>query len=304
MTEQPPSPRQTLSYLTALLRDHGIRPKNKLGQNFLIDLNLVDVIVNAAELTRDDLVIEVGTGTGSLTARLIEQAGAVLSVEVDSAFHSLAKEMLTQSDRIVLLNLDILRSKNELNPGVLEAIQKLMDSTGLKRLKLVANLPYAVATPVISNFLLTDLPIERMVVMVQLEIGERLIAAPSTKSYGALAVLMQSLANVEILRRLPPTVFYPRPEVDSAIVCVRPDAEKRAKVGDVRRLRNFLRDLYTHRRKNLRGAILGFHGHPYSKPEVDAKLAELGLDVTVRAEALDLEQHHRLCAVFGTSETK
>jgi 16S rRNA (adenine1518-N6/adenine1519-N6)-dimethyltransferase len=304
MTEQPQSPRQTLSYLTSLLRDHGIRPKNKLGQNFLIDLNLVDVIVSAAELTRDDLVIEVGTGTGGLTAKLVEHAGAVLSVEIDPAFHSLAKETLRESERLVLLNFDILRSKNELNPGVLEAIRNLMESTGLKRLKLVANLPYAVATPVISNFLLTDLPIERMVVMVQLEIGERLIATPSTKSYGALAVMVQSLADVEILRRLPPAVFYPRPEVDSAIVRIRPNAEKRARVGDVRRLRNFLRDLYTHRRKNLRGAILGFHGHPFSKPEVDAKLAELGIDVTVRAEALDLEQHHRLCLVFGTEPSQ
>jgi 16S rRNA (adenine1518-N6/adenine1519-N6)-dimethyltransferase len=103
------------------------------------------------------------------------------------------------------------------------------------------------------------------------------------------------------VRKLAPSVFFPRPEVESAIVAIHPRAEKRARVGDVKRLRWFLRDLYSHRRKNLRGALLGFHGHPFTKAEVDAKLAEMGVDGTVRAETLDLEQHHRLCAVFGTS---
>src|SRR5207237_10791052 len=128
-------------------------------------------------------------------------------------------------------------------------------------LKLVANLPYAVATPVISNFLLTELPFERIVVMVQLEIAERLTARPSTKDYGALAVLVQSLADVELVRRLPPAAFWPRPQVASAIVLVRPNREKRAQVeaavGTVQRFREFLRDLYVHRRKNLRGALAG-----------------------------------------------
>ena len=145
-----------------------------------------------------------------------------------------------------------------------------------------------------------EVPFERMVVMVQWEIAERLVAVPSTKDYGALAVLVQSLANVQLLRRLPPAVFFPRPEVESGIVLIQPDPVKRAQVGDVRRLRNFLRDLYTHRRKNLRGALLGFHGRPFGKEEVDAKLAELGIAGQVRAEALDVAQHHRLCAVFGS----
>src|SRR5207248_1008404 len=140
---------------------------------------------------------------------------------------------------------------------------------------------------------------ERMVVMVQLEIAERLIAVPSTKDYGALAVLVQSLAQVQVLRRLPSTVFFPRPEVESGIVLIRPDPARRAQVGDVMRLRYFLRNLYTHRRKNLRGALLGFHGRPFRKEEVDEKLAALGIAGQVRAEALDVAQHHRLCAVFG-----
>src|SRR5262249_23174818 len=155
------------------------------------------------------------------------------------------------------------------------------------------------AVPVISNFLLSELPFERMVVTVQWEIAERLIARPSTKDYGALAVLVQSLADVELIRRLPPSVFFPRPQVASAIVRVRPRADKRAEGGDGLRFGSFVRAWYTHRRKNLRGALLGFPHKRFGKPEVDAKLAELGLEGTTRAEALDLEQHLRLCAVFG-----
>ncbi len=298
MTAPVPSPRQTLSYLRSLFQAHGIRPKNKLGQNFLIDLNLLDVIVRSAELTRDDLAVEVGSGTGSLTARLVEQAGAVLSVEIDPAFYYLALETVSSSPTVVLLNADILANKNQLNPEVLDTLERLRQSLGSRRLKLVANLPYAVATPVISNFLLTELPFERMVVMVQWEIAARLLAAPSSKDYGALAVLVQSLASVELVRRLPPAVFFPRPEVHSAILCIRPDAAKRARVGDVMRLRRFLRELYTHRRKNLRGSLLGFHGRPFAKAEVDARLSALGIDGSVRAETLDLEQHHRLSEAF------
>src|SRR5205085_6560548 len=129
------------------------------------------------------------------------------------------------------------------------------------------------------------------------EIAERLIARPSTKDYGALAVLVQGLAHANILRRLPPAVFWPRPQVESAIVKIVPDPAKREQVrsrlGEPLRFRNFLRDLYTHRRKNLRGALVGSPAGRRAKPEVDQKLAELGLDGTARAEALDVEQHLR-----------
>src|SRR2546421_10924766 len=201
MAEPTPSPRQTLSYLRQLFAAHGIRPKNKLGQNFLIDLNVVDFVVRSAELTPEDLAVEVGTGTGGLTARLVESAGAVLSVEIDPAFHQLAQETVNESDRVKLLNTDVLESKNQFNPAVLAALEELRQRPGLKRLKLVANLPYAVATPVLSNFLLTELPFERMVAMGQLESAERLGASPSTKDYGALAVLVPSPGGVQGLRR-------------------------------------------------------------------------------------------------------
>src|SRR6266542_2807652 len=228
---QPPSPRQTLSYLRELFESHGIKPKNKLGQSFLIDLNLVDLIVRVASLSKDDLAIEVGSGTGGLTTRLADAAGAVLSVEIDPAFADLTKETLGDRPNIVLLHHDILRNKNELRSDVLTALEELRQKSGCTNLKLVSNLPYSVAVPVISNFLLSDLPFERMVVTVQWEIAERLIAGPGTKAYGALAVLVQSLANVEVIRQLPPAVFFPRPQVSSGIVRIFPSVKKREHVG-------------------------------------------------------------------------
>jgi len=295
-----PNTRQTFSYLRGLMENHGLEPKSKLGQNFLIDLNLIDVIIKAAELTRDDCVLEVGTGTGSLTSRIADVAGAVFTVEIDQDFYRLAQSVIGKRHNVVGYSGDALARKNELNPNVLHGWQDLMMRGGMKRRKLVANLPYSIATPIISNLLLLpDLPIDRMVVMVQWEIGERLRASAGTKDYNALSVLVQSLADVEILRKVAPSNFFPRPRVDSAIVQIIPNPEKRKHVGDVVKFRTFLRDLYCHRRKNLRSALHGWPSGRREKTEVDTKLKDLGIDGMLRAESLDLEQHLRLSAVFG-----
>ena len=297
------SSRQTLSYLRNLLQERGIHPKNKLGQNFLIDLNLIELLIRTADLSVDDLVLEVGSGTGSLTQQLVELAGAVLSVEIDPAFAAMTDEAIVGSrQNVTLLQADILKSKNELNPQVLQYLHELQQRSGTRQIKLIANLPYAVATPVISNLLLSDVPIERMVVTVQWEIAERLMASAGTKEYSALSVLTQSLADVTLIRQLPPGVFWPRPKVSSAIVQIMPSVGKRAHVGEPQRLRNFLRDLYAHRRKNLRGGLVSMAGHDWTKEEVDTRLAQLGIDGTLRAETLDLEQHLTLSRMFGSRE--
>lgn len=299
--EQPVAARgQSLSHVRELLQGRGLRPKEKLGQNFLVDLNLLEVLLQAAELTGDDLVVEIGAGTGSLTARLAQKAGAVFSVEIDSAFMALAQKAVGHDEPVRLVHADILHGKNHFNPDVLRLLDEHRRKWPCARLKLVANLPYAVATPVIANFLLSDLTFERMVVTVQLEIAEKLIAVPATKDYGALSVLVQSLAEVEVLRRLPPSVFWPRPKVASAFVCIRPDPARRAEVGDVHAFRIFLRDLYSHRRKNLRGALGAIPGQCLDKPAIDRKLADLGIDGSLRAETLDIEQHLRLCRTFAS----
>jgi len=298
MIPEPP-PRQTLSYLRNLFEAHGIQPKSKLGQNFLIDLNLLDILVQTAELTPRDLVLEIGSGTGSLTARLADQAGRVLGVELDPSFVELLREEVGHRENVRILHADVLKNKNEIDPRVLTALDELRRESGCEGVKLVANLPYAVAVPVIGNFLISSLPFERMVVTVQWEIAERLLAGPGSKEYGALAVLVQSVTEVSLIRKLPAAVFWPRPQVASAIVMIQPDAEKRARVGDVPRFRRFLRDLYTHRRKNLRGALVGLPNGRQDRTEVDRKLMQLGIDSTVRAEMLDGEQHLRLCEMFG-----
>lgn len=295
-----PSPRQTLSYIRGLLDAHHIDPKNKLGQNFLIDLNMLDLVVRAAELSTDDSVLEVGTGTGTLTHHLADAAGAVFTVEIDSRFFQLVQPGFARRPNVESYHGDILAGKNELEPRVLEGWAALTARTGTTRRKLVANLPYAVATPVISNLLLLpDLPIDRMVVMVQWEIGERLRATAGTKDYNALSVLVQSVADVETVRKVGPANFHPRPQVDSAIVRIDPNPAKRARVGDVQKFRDFLRDLYTLRRKNLRAALAGWPRGKSDKPEVDAKLKALGIDGNVRAETLGIDDHLRLCEVFG-----
>jgi 16S rRNA (adenine1518-N6/adenine1519-N6)-dimethyltransferase len=292
-----PSPRQTLSFLKQLFEAYGLDAKSKLGQNYLIDLNLIDLIGRTAELSSDEAVLEVGTGTGSLTARLAKEAGAVVTIEIDKTFSPVAQTVVGPKPNVRYLVGDCLAKKSGLNPEMLKAWEEAAKTH--PRRKLVANLPYVIATPLISNLLVSDIPIERMVVMVQWEIAERLRANVGTKDYNALSILVQSIADVEIVRKVLPANFHPRPKVDSAIVMIKPSVSKREEVGDVIRFRDFLRDLYVHRRKNLRGALAGSPRGRREKSEVDAKLKELGIDGNVRAEALDLETHHKLCEVFG-----
>jgi 16S rRNA (adenine1518-N6/adenine1519-N6)-dimethyltransferase len=303
MPDQPnPSPRQTLSYIKGLLQSRRLIPKNKMGQNFLIDLNLVDLVVRTAELTKEDCVLEVGTGTGSLTTRAALAAGGVFTVEFDPAFFEMAQQLLVAWSNVRQLKGDALASKNEVSPELLSGWDAFAAEKGLTRRKLVANLPYAIATPLIANLVITGRPIERMVVMVQWELAERMVAVPGTKDYGALAILLQSVSDTSIIRRIAPTNFWPQPAVDSAIVLIKPDPEKAKRVSDLKAWRAFLRDLYTQRRKNLRGALSGWPGGRREKKDVDAKLAAAGFDGSARAEALTVEDHLRLWAAFGNQE--
>jgi len=292
------TPRQTQSYLRNLFAARGLRPKSKLGQCFLIDLNLMDLIVKTAELSRRDLVLEVGCGTGSLTCKLAAEAGGLLGVEIDRDFFELARQNTLMEKNVLLVNADILESKHRINSKVLETLEKMLSAGPADRLKLVSNLPYVVATPVISNLLLTELPFERMVVTIQWELAERLAAQPGTKDYGALTVLVQSLAEVEIVRRLPPQAFWPRPKVDSGLVLIRPSAQRRARHADLPGFHAFIRDLYLHRRKNLRGALLPQLAHRFTKPQLDEALTGHGFDPSGRAEALSVEEHLRLFDVL------
>lgn len=286
-------PRQTLSYLRGLFTRHGIAPQRQYGQNFLIDLNIHDLIVKTAEVGPDDVVLEVGPGAGAMTALMAESAGAVVAVDIDPAMARLAGEAVRDYPNVRVLNVDALAGKHTINPVVLDNVLAGLAAAPGRRFKLVANLPYNIATPLVTNLLVHPEPApvpERMVVTIQLELAERMLAAPGTEAYGALSVTMQALSDVEIVRTLTPRVFWPRPKVDSAVVKVTPRAEKRASIPDLPWFHFVVRRVFLHRRKNLR-RVLHAAWRPYwTKAEVDDLLDDLGLTGQVRAEAMDVEE--------------
>jgi 16S rRNA (adenine1518-N6/adenine1519-N6)-dimethyltransferase len=285
------SRRQTQSYLRNLFARRGIAPQHRYGQNFLIDLNLHELIVNTAEVGPDDVILEVGPGAGALTALMAERGAAVVAVEIDPAMARLAAEAVEGRLNVRVLNVDALANKHTIHPEVIDNLRAGLAVAPEKRLKLVANLPYNIATPLLSNLLVHPefCPV-LMVATIQLELAERMRAAPEAEAYGALSVLVQALADVALVRTLPPTVFWPRPKVESAIVAIRPDPAKRALIGDVAWFHQAVRQLFLHRRKNLRRVLYSLWRGRWTKPEVDALLEGLGLTGLVRAEALDVEE--------------
>jgi len=285
-----PSPKQTLSFLMRRFREAGIRPRTQHGQNFLVDYNLQQLIVRAARLEPDDVVLEVGTGTGSLAALMAPQVAAVVTVEIDPQLAQLASEELLGFDNVVMLRTDALKNKNRLSPTVLDAVRGQIDARGARRFKLVANLPYNVATPIIANLLALDPPPHSMAVTIQKELADRIAASPGTKDYGALSIWVRSQARVELVRVLPPSVFWPRPKVSSAILRIVVDPELRARIPDRRFFHEFVRSMFFHRRKLLRSELVGATKRRLDKPAVDRLMARLGLAPDARAEQLDVDR--------------
>jgi 16S rRNA (adenine1518-N6/adenine1519-N6)-dimethyltransferase len=265
----------------------GVHPKTRHGQNFLIDLNLLRLLVEAAQLGPDDVVLEVGAGTGSLTVQMAPLVARVVSVEIDPQMHQLASESIIDCDNVHLLRLDALKNKNRLQPELLAMLREELAADPRRRLKLVANLPFNVATPVISNLLLTDVVPMSMTVTIQKELADRIMAPPSTKDYSALSIWIQSQCRTELVRLLPPTVFWPRPKVTSAIVHLTYDPELRGRIADLTFFHDFTRAMFFHRRKFLRSQLLAA-AQGLDKPQVDRILAELGLSDSLRAEQLDV----------------
>ncbi|MBD3673098.1 MAG: ribosomal RNA small subunit methyltransferase A [Planctomycetaceae bacterium] len=283
--------RQTRSYLMELFEQRGVHPRSDFGQNFLIDINLIEFAVNAAELTDQDVVLEIGAGTGGMTAFLAQQAGHVVSVEIDTNVFPLAQYAVRDFDNVTLLNTDALKNKNNFAPEVLGTVQEKLDSIPGSTLKLVANLPYNVATPIISNLVASDLPWSRMVTTIQWELATRMASRHGGgTNYSALSVWLQSQCDIEILRKLKPTVFWPRPKVDSAIVRLIPNPEKAALIEDREFFHDFVRRLFHHRRKLMRSVLVTMYRKQLAKSEVDRILAEEGFEPNSRAEAQPVER--------------
>jgi 16S rRNA (adenine1518-N6/adenine1519-N6)-dimethyltransferase len=289
------SRRQTLSFLKGRFAEVGISPVKRHGQNFLIDLNLLGVLVETADLRPTDVVLEVGTGTGSLTAQMAPRVAAVVTVEIDPQLHQLASEELIDFENVTLLLLDALRNKNQFDHTVLDLLRARLGEAPGRRLKLVANLPYSVATPVISNLLSTDITPVSMTATIQKELADRIVASPGTKDYGALSVWVQSQCRAEIVRTLPPEAFWPRPLVTSAIVHMELVPEKRELIGDREKFHSFVRSAFFHRRKLLRNVLVSAYKQQLSKTEIDEILAEQNLTGDIRAEQLSVEAMIALC---------
>jgi 16S rRNA (adenine1518-N6/adenine1519-N6)-dimethyltransferase len=227
---------------------------------------------------------------GSLTKTLATRAGQVITVEVDRDLQAIAARELASFKNVKLLCCDALRNKNHLRVEVLDAVREAMAGIPNAKFKLAANLPYNVATPIISNLLNEKPLVERMVVTIQKELGERIIAPASCKDYSALSIWMQAQCDCEILRILPPSAFWPRPKVDSAILRIIPNESKRSRIDDLEFFHTRLRAMFLHRRKFLRSQLVSAMQEELTKEQVDQVLADLQLEANLRAEQLSIEQ--------------
>jgi len=245
---------QTKREIEATLISAGLRPRRRLGQHFLIDGNLMRRLVDTADIRGNDTVLEVGAGTGGLTDLLAGRARRVISVEVDRDLFSLLEDRFVSVPNVTLLNTDVLERKHRIAPEVIEC---LFDKEYVppQSVKLVANLPYHVATPILMNLLLDHPEVTRFVFTVQSEVGERLLAGPGSRDFGPLAIITQTLSQSVMVTRLPPHVFWPQPEVDSVMIRMDAIAMPFVDRTELHRFAAFVRGVFEHRRKTLNSAL-------------------------------------------------
>lgn len=278
---------QTLSEIRDLLASAGLRPQKKLGQNFLIDGNLMTKIVEAAEIEPDDTVLEIGAGTGSLTEMLLERAGRVVAVELDRGLAELLADRLAGRDNLTLLHEDVLQTKSQIAPVVLDALRH---AAGGRPALLVANLPYHIASPLLIDLLLCDVPFKCFCFSVQREVADRIAARPSTKDYGPMSILMQLCGTVHKITHLPPQAFWPAPKVESTALRIDIDLSRFPAKIVLRQFSELLRLAFAHRRKTLNYNLK----QQYEPAHFGPACAATGVDLGTRAEALSPEQWYEL----------
>jgi 16S rRNA (adenine1518-N6/adenine1519-N6)-dimethyltransferase len=274
----------TKTGVQALLGAHGFHPTRLRGQHFLVDRNLIDAIVRDADVRPSDCVLEIGTGTGILTDALAARAGRVVTCDLDARLQEIAKGLREWPESVVFVTGDILAGKHALNSAVISRWQS-EGASGALRLRVVSNLPYAVATPVLANLLWDGIPMHDAVVLVQREAAERFVAKPGTAAYGPMAIAVALLAHAEIVRRVPPQVFWPPPKVESALLRVAPRAPAEARRLRDAGLPSLLQDAFQQRRKTLR------------KRFGEARLLGTGIDPSARPEDVPPEAWARLLTV-------
>ncbi len=274
-----------------ILNKYHIVFQKKFGQNFLIDTHVLDKIIAAAGITKDDMVLEIGPGIGTMTQYLCENAGKVIAVEIDKTLIPiLENDTLSAYDNYRIINEDVLK---------LDLGKLVQEENGGKPIKVVANLPYYITTPIVMKLLEERVPIDNITVMVQKEVAERMQAGPGSKDYGALSLAVQYYADAYIAANVPPNCFMPRPNVGSAVIRLTLHAEPRIQVKDEKLMFALIRASFNQRRKTLQNGINNSPELNFSKESVSDVLKKMGLPETVRGETLTLEQFGYLSDLLG-----
>ena len=255
--------------------------QKRFGQNFLIDTHVLDKIIRAAGITKDDMVLEIGPGIGTMTQYLAEAAGKVIAVEIDRNLIPILEDTLSEYDNVTIINEDVL--KVDLN-------ELAGQYNGGRPIKVVANLPYYITTPIIMGLFESGVPVDNITVMVQKEVAERMQAGPGTKDYGALSLAVQYYAKPYIVANVPPNCFMPRPNVGSAVIRLTRYTDYPVKVSDERLMFRIIRAAFNQRRKTLQNSINNSPELSIGKDDVAAVLKKMGLAASVRGEAMSLEQ--------------
>ncbi len=272
-----------------VLQKYHFNFQKKFGQNFLIDTHVLEKIIAAADVTKDDFVLEIGPGIGTMTQYLCEHARAVAAVEIDKNLIPILGDTLGAYDNVEIINQDILKVD----------IKKLAEEkNGGRPIKVVANLPYYITTPIIMGLFESHVPIDSITVMVQKEVADRMQVGPGTKDYGALSLAVQYYAAPEIVAIVPPNCFMPRPKVGSAVIRLTRHKEPPVQVEDEKLMFRIIRASFNQRRKTLANGLKNSGELTLSKEVIEESITELGVPVTIRGEALSLAQFAELSNII------
>lgn len=276
-----------------VLQKYGFVFQKRFGQNFLIDTHVLDKIIRASEITKDDFVLEIGPGIGTMTQYLADSAREVAAVEIDDALIPILKDTLKEWKNVTIIHGDILKTD----------IRKIADEkNGGRPIKVVANLPYYITTPIIMGLFESHVPVESVTVMVQKEVADRMQTGPGSKDYGALSLAVQYYAKPQIVANVPPNCFMPRPKVGSAVIRLKRYEEPPVAVKDEKLMFRLIRASFNQRRKTLVNSLKNSGDLEYSKEQIERVITKCGLPLTVRGEALTLQQFADLSNIFSLSE--
>jgi len=292
---------QSKHQIQQLLSSASIRPNKRHGQHFLIDLNLMRLLVDSANIQKDDVVLEAGCGTGSMTELLAEKAGRIIAVELDGNLSEIAEKQLADAKNVILINADVLESKHSLNHTVVEALA-LAYKKYRDRILLVANLPYEVASSLMMNLLAGPTIADAMYVTVQKEVADRMAAAPETKNYSILSIFLSATGEVKTIRTLKPAVFWPQPQVDSAMVSFVRNRAKSGRIVNMELFGEIVRLFMGHRRKTLLSCsrlALGKLAEITNWPEIFEKCL---INPTQRPETLEPEGYIKITNYVANSQ--